>query len=83
MDLDNNITSCTETKDDQGRRATWTEETRDVDGVLISRRVDSYAYYATGEIDTIVQEDYDKDALTDKREVKHFVDGKQPTVEIL
>lgn len=74
------VTSNTET-DGLGRIKTWTEEQRDLDGALLGRRVDAYAYYPTGEIDTIVCSVYDgAEVLVSRKTVKHFLDGRQPEV---
>lgn len=71
-------TSYTE-QDEKKRVKKWTEETRDIDGNLLSKRVDSYSYYETDEVDTIIQQVYDgKGKPVSKKEVKHFKDGKQP-----
>jgi len=69
-------------KDQNARMKTWTEETRDSDNILLSKRVDEYRYFSeTGDIDMITQEVYDGDGLLlSEKEVKHFEDGKQPTV---
>jgi len=68
-------------KDEQGRITLWVEEQRDLDNVLIGRRVDEYAYYDTGEIDTIVQSVYDGEgSVLSKKEVKHYKDNRQPVV---
>lgn len=73
-------TSCVE-KDEKERTKKWTEETRDIDGILISKRVDEYSYYETGEVDTIIQQVYDdKGKLTSEKKVKHFTDGKKPEI---
>lgn len=70
--------------DKEGRMKTWTEENRDIDGVLISKRVDDYTYYETGEIDTTTQQNYDSQGdLTSEIKIKHFKDGKRPEVTVL
>ena len=66
-------------KDAQGRTNTWTEEMKDVKGVIISKRRDEYNYHKTGEVDTIIQQVYDgKGGLISEKRIKHFKDGKQP-----
>ena len=70
-------------KDAQGRMKTWTEETRDLDGKLTSKRMDKYTYYPTGELNVITQERYKGMLLVNKKKVKHYQDGKQPTVEVI
>ena len=68
-------------KDVQERMSIWISEKRDIDGVLIEKSKDTYSYYLTGEIDTIIQEKYDgKGVLTSKKKLKHYLD-KQPTAE--
>ena len=64
-----------------GSTKKWTEEVRDSHGVLLGKRVDNYTYYKDGEINEVDQKIYNsKDALTDNKTVKHYTDGKQPTV---
>jgi len=69
-------------KDKEGRVKTWTEETRDSDNILLSKRVDEYVYFLkTGNIDAIKQQVYDGDALLlSDKVVKHSDTGKQPIV---
>ena len=71
-------------KDKEGRIKTWTEEIRDTDNILLSKRVDEYAYFLkTGSIDTINQKVYDGEgSLRSEKTVKHFEDYKQPEVEL-
>jgi len=76
---DENISTTNIIKDAKGRMKIWTEETKDINNKLISKRVDSYAYYKTGELDTIIQEKYDNKNLVDKKEIKHYK-NKQPQV---
>jgi len=45
------------------------------------KRVDNYTYYKDSEVNEISKKVYNsKDALTDNKTVKHYTDGKQPTV---
>jgi len=67
-------------KDVQGRMSIWTEETRNLKGDLVSKRVDKYSYYPTNNVDKIVQEKYEGKNLTAKHEIKHYGDGTQPDV---
>jgi len=76
---DEGTTFSSVTKDAKGRIKTWTEETRDINNKLISKRVDRYTYYKTGELNTITQEKYNNKNLVDKKEIKHYKD-KQPQV---
>jgi len=80
--VEETTSQITTIKDKEGRVKTWTEETRDFDNILLSKRIDDYKYFTdTGDIDTIVQKIYDGDALLlSEKEIKHFEDGKQPIV---
>jgi hypothetical protein len=71
-------------KDKDGRIKTWTEETRDIDGNLIRKRVDEYVYSTSGVIDTICQQVYDGagTVLSDKI-LRHNVKGKGLIVETM
>jgi len=81
IELDENTTSCTETKGKNGQRSKWTEETRNAEGVLISRRVDEYYYYPSGEIHKIKQSRYDNaEELISRKTVEHFLNKKQRIV---
>ena len=68
-------------KDVKGRMGVWTEVTRDSDSNQVQKRVDSYSYYATGEINIINQKVFDgtNELLSDK-DIKHYKDSNQPTV---
>jgi len=69
-------------KDHEGRVQIWTEETRDIDNILISKRVDNYNYAKKGDIDTINQQIFDGEAtLLSEKTIQHFEDGRQPVVE--
>ena len=70
------ITSSIE-KDEKKRVKKWTEETKDIDGLLVSKRIDLTSYYETGEVDTIVQQVYDSKGKVSEQEIKHFVDGRK------
>ena len=68
-------------KDGKERMSTWTEETRDLDGILVGKRIDEYAYYPTGEVNTITMKKYDSNnELTSKKVLKHYRDGRQPNL---
>lgn len=67
-------------KNGQGRMSVWAEETRDLDDNLISKRIDKYTYYPTGEIDEIIQEEYKGKILISKKKLKHYRNGAQPDV---
>ena len=79
IDNENIVTSTVE-KDDRQRVKVWTEETRDIDGNLPSKRVDSYSYYETGEVDIIILQVYDSEGKVSEKSIKHFKDGKKPEV---
>ena len=70
-------------KDAQGRMKTWTEETRNLSNKLTSKRVDKYTYYPAGELNVITQERYKGIFLVNKKKVKHYRNGGQPTVEAI
>lgn len=68
-------------RDKDRRVKTWMEETRDPDGVLVSKRVDEYGYVGDV-IDTIKQQVFDGEGtLRSEKTLKHFSDGRQPVVE--
>ena len=68
-------------KDKDGRMIRWTEICYDEAKKPVSKRVDEYGYYETKEVNEIEQKIFDsKDAVTSDIRVKHYVDGKQPTV---
>uniref|UniRef100_A0A6M3LS98 Uncharacterized protein n=1 Tax=viral metagenome TaxID=1070528 RepID=A0A6M3LS98_9ZZZZ len=78
---DENTSEITVTKDLKGRTKIWTEITKDIDGNQIQKRIDTYTYYQTGEIDTINQKVYGADdTIVKEQNVKHYMDGKQPMV---
>ncbi|MCK4525959.1 hypothetical protein KAW18_01205 [candidate division WOR-3 bacterium] len=78
------VSTVTIVKDGQGRISTWTEETRDLDKVVIGKRVDKYTYYSIGEINTITMKKYDSDdVLTSKKVLKHYKDGTQPNLTVV
>lgn len=46
----------------------------------LEKRVTTWAYYQTGEIDTITIQNYDSNnALVRTKTIKHYIDGRQPT----
>ena len=60
------------------------ETTIDVDtetNLQVNKRVVTWTYYATGEVDVITIKQYDSnDALIRTKAIKHYTDGRQPTV---
>jgi len=78
---DENTSAVSVVNDSKGRTKVWTEITRDIDGVQVSKRVDTYTYYGTGEINTINQKVYGVDTkIVSEQDVKHYTDGRQPVV---
>ena len=71
------------TKDKEGRMSRFVEEHKDITGVLVGKRVNTYTYYPTGEVDVINQKVYRGAILRLNRDIKHTVDGKQPTASTL
>ena len=68
-------------KDGQGRMHVWEEKTF-VDGVITQRRMDTYSYYSTGEVNVINQKVFDgQGKILIHQNIRHFKDGRQPTVE--
>ena len=68
------------TKDQEGRMSRFVEEHKDITGVLVGKRVDKYSYYPTGEVNIIDQKRFEGEKLIQNRQIKHFLDGKQPIV---
>ena len=59
-------------KDKDGNMKTWTEETRDSDNILLSKRVDEYIYFIKGDINSINQKVYDGEgSLLSENDVIH------------
>ena len=68
-------------KDTHGRMHVWTELMYR-DGVLERKRMDTYSYYSTGEVNVINLKVFNgKNKLIEHRNIKHFKDGRQPKVE--
>jgi hypothetical protein len=77
---DEGTTTVSVVKDVKGQVKTWTEEKKNLDGVVIGKRVDKYTYYSTDNVNEIVQERYEGKVLTSKKKIKHYRDGTQPDV---
>ena len=75
-------TDTTQVYDAQGRITSETEIERDDNTqAQVSRKVISWTYYATGEVNVIKTETYDAaDVLVKTRRIKHYRDGRQPEV---
>lgn len=70
--VEETTSTVTVIKDKEGRMKTWTEETRDSDGIILSKRVDNYSYFNNGDIDTIDLKVYDGDnLLLSNKDVRH------------
>ena len=57
-------------------------ESTDEKGVK-HKRVATWTYYKTGEVDLITVNRYSDGKLVSTREIKHYLDGKQPTVKVV
>ena len=74
-----NTSTISVIKDSKGRTKVWAEIIRDIDDKQMQKRVDTYTYYATGEIDTINQKVYGIDMkILKEQNIKHYRDGSQP-----
>jgi len=68
---DEGTISTSTNKDKDGKITQWIEEKRDLDGILISNRVDDYTYKDTGEIFRISMKRYDgENNLTEEKIVE-------------
>lgn len=75
------VSVVTVQKDIKGRVSVWSETLKDSDENMIKRRVETYTYKPTGQIDQIDQKVYDgQNALIEHQKITHHPD-KQPTVE--
>ena len=61
-------------KDKKGNIAEWAEEIRDNEDVLISKRVDKYSFYLSGEVNIITQQIWDKEGRMTEKQIKHYVE---------
>ena len=57
-------------------------ESTDEKGVRNERKI-TWTYYEKGEVDLITVKRYTDGKLVSTREIKHFLDGKQPTVKVV
>jgi hypothetical protein len=71
-------------KDEAGRVTEWVEVAKDaLTGKQVGKRLDTYTYYPTGEVDTIRQVVYSKtDSVKSDQQIKHFKDVKEPEVAV-
>ena len=56
-------------------------ESTDEKGIKHKREI-AWTYYETGEVDLITIERYTDGKLVSTRKIKHYLDGKQPTVKV-
>jgi len=56
-------------------------ESTDEKGIKHERKI-TWTYYKTGEVDVITIERYKAGKLVSIKEIKHYLDGKQPTVKV-
>ena len=65
-----------------GQITSETIVTRDTEtNAQVNKRIVTWTYYATGEVDTITIKVYDgSNALLRTKAIKHYTDGRQPTV---
>ena len=80
---DEGTTTYRTEKDEKGRLKKWVEEKRDIDGILVAKRVDEYSYYKTGEVDIITQQVFDAKKMVSEKSIKHFTDGRRPEVKVI
>jgi len=74
--VEETISSIAVVKDKNGNIQTWTEEIRDIDGVLIKKRVDEYGYFENGGINTIIMQVFDgNDTLQSQKTLIHKSNG--------
>jgi len=69
------------TRDAKGNIAEWSEEIRDNDGKLITKRVDKYSFFPSGEINIITQQILDDKGQKAERQIEHYIEEKQPTIK--
>jgi len=75
------VSAVTVQKDGEGRVSVWSETVRDSDDNLIQRRVETYTYKPSGEIDRIDQKTYgSKNIMIEHKKIRHYPD-RQPTIE--
>lgn len=57
--VEEEVSTITVVKDEYGRKKQWIEETRDLDGYLLSKRIEDHAYLEDGRTNTITHRVYD------------------------
>ena len=57
--VEEEVSTITIVKDEQGRKKQWIEETRDLDGFLLSKRIEDHSYLPDGRTDKIVHRIYE------------------------
>lgn len=78
-----NTSEVTVDRDEQGRTKTWTDIISDQNGKLVSKRVDEYSYYPTGEVHIIFMNVFSGSSLVSTTSLEHFRNGAQPIVTII
>lgn len=76
------ITTTNTQTDKFNRTKTWTEKISYPDGNQLSKRVDEYSYYPTGEIDIITLNTFGLKNLISTKTLKHYRDCSEPLVTI-
>lgn len=82
MDMDVISIEPVRTYRPDGQIASETIVTKDTETNLqVSKRAVTWTYYATGEVNVITIKQYDaNNALLHTKAIKHYIDGRQPTV---
>ena len=82
MDMDVLTLDPVRTYQADGQITSETIVTRDTEtNAQVNKRIVTWTYYATGEVDTITIKVYDgSNALLRTKSIKHYTDGRQPTV---
>ena len=75
------LTNTTHREDSQNGQVIRVNETTDVLGTKLTSQKIEWAYYPTGEVDTITISELDAlDAVISTKTIKHFKDGRQPAI---
>ena len=77
----NTITTDTQ-KDQHDRIIEWTEKVTNPNGNQVSKRVDEYSYYPTGEVDIITLNIFSGQHLVSTHLIKHYRNATQPLTNI-
>ena len=74
-DIESNVAIV---KDKNGNITEWVVDVERGFRFFVSKRVDKYSFYPTGEVDIITQQVWDKDGKLTEKQVKHYTNKKQP-----